>query len=291
MTEHDDQELAKGRATVKLMANGNIAGRAAGRGVARRHSRSGFSIIELLVAIIIIGILVAVLVPVVSNRAEQARIARVNSDLQTIGDSLERVAVDTGYFVRLFALNDVLRGDGVAFTRLNSPVDRSDGLTDYSLSQPFLQFPTSNSLFVDPATGDFVIGLDRTDFIDRLLATESSYDGSVTWGGPYMNFQKDSNVYANVVARDAIPDDPWGNDYMFFTREGLVLEPNGVIVDATSPLTSGGFGNGGAFDCEVFDRPTVVSLGPNGLPGNGIAGSGPDNIFGGFDDYFRQFGR
>ncbi|HMZ51991.1 MAG TPA: prepilin-type N-terminal cleavage/methylation domain-containing protein, partial [Candidatus Sumerlaeota bacterium] len=73
-----------------------------------RRRRAGFSIIELLVAIIIIGILVAVLIPVVANRTAQARLARAQSDLKNLGEAEERVGVDTGFYIRLFALNDVL---------------------------------------------------------------------------------------------------------------------------------------------------------------------------------------
>lgn len=258
-----------------------------------RRSRRGFSIIEILVSIIIIGILVTVLLPVVSSRSEQARIARVQQDLQTIGDAQERIAIDMGYYVRLFAVNDVLRGDGVAYNRaLPADVtDRADGMTDYQtvVAQTFLQFPTNNSLFIDTRTGGFA-GVNRDELIGRLLASESRYDGTVIWNGPYMNFQKDRNRYAGDVARDGVPDDPWGNNYMLFTRAGVFLEPNGTLETGLAVLTTGGFTAGTAYNAlDVFDRPTVLSLGPNGLPGDGIVG-GLNGVFGKDDDYTRPFG-
>ena len=272
----------------------------------RTSSRRGFSIIELLVAIIIIGVLVAVLIPVVSSRTEQARAARVQADLQAIADAMERVENDTGYLVRLFALNDVLRGDGVGYKRdpRTAPIDRADGLTDYqsTVTQPYLQFDgSSNGLFIDPKTSAYALNVTRDEVIARLIANESTYDGSIAWNGPYVNWQKDKNVYAGdtTALRDSVPDDPWGNNYLLFlppktingtTQGGLVLEPSGRIVVTNVGQTGNQFSQGGSFATDVFDRPTLVSLGPNGQPGNGGGGTG-DGTFGGGDDYVRSFGR
>lgn len=252
-----------------------------------RSSRSGFSIIELLVAIIIIGILVLIILPVISNRTEQARVARVNADLEHLAEAMERQAIDTGYYVRLFALNDVYSGDGVAFNR-GTNNDVADGLTDYTVSNPFYQFNTSNSLFINISTGDFA-NVDRADLIARLGRSETRYDGSIGWNGPYINWRRDENLYNNVLGPTGIPDDPWGNDYLFFTRRGLLLEPDGEFVTSASPAVGGGLTGGGTFETDVFDRPTIVSLGPNGLPGDGLPTAGPE--FGRGDDFYRSFGR
>jgi prepilin-type N-terminal cleavage/methylation domain-containing protein len=272
-----------------------------------RGPRAGFSIIELLVAIIIIGILVAILIPLVSQRSEQARVARVQSDLEHIAEAMQRVGIDTGYYIRLIALNDLLFGDadingsgGVGFNRGFNPNDIADGLTDYfpNVANPFYQFPTANSLFIDQATGLFA-GNDpftgtyrgtptRDAIILRLIAAESRYDATGRWGGPYLSFRSDSTLYNNIVAPTGVPTDPWGNDYILFTRRGMFVEPNGIIAESVSQLASGGFAPGGPYDCLVFDRPTVLSLGPNGTPGNGVPASA-DGVFGRADDYFRQF--
>ncbi|MCC5875934.1 MAG: prepilin-type N-terminal cleavage/methylation domain-containing protein [Candidatus Sumerlaeia bacterium] len=261
-----------------------------------RANQKGFSIIELLVAIIIIGILVAVLIPIVSNRSEQARVARANADLENLSEALQRVAIDTGYYVRLFALNDLLFGNaditgsgGIGFNRGDTPIEFADGLTNYlpGVAQPYYQFPTNNSLFIDPRTGDFA-NRTRASIIVNLVAAESRYDATGIWGGPYLSFRSDNMLYNNVVEPTGIPTDPWGNDYILFTGRGMILEPNGTLVESVNVLASGGFGPGGAFDATVFDRPTVLSLGPNGLPGNGDAAS-TEGFFGRGDDFFRQF--
>ena len=259
------------------------------RGVLSRGQR-GFSIIELLVAIIIIGILVAILVPVISSRTEQARQAKVQSDLENLAAQMERAAVDTGYYVRIFVLNDVLFGDGIGFDRGDND-DVADALRDYrtTITQPFYEFPTQNSLFIEPRTGDFA-EVDRDRIIERLTVAESRYTGAIVWNGPYINWQQDNNLYNDVLAPDGIPDDPWGNNYLFFTREGLLLEPDGEFVTSTDVLDTGGFATSGQFDTELFDRPTMLSVGPNGVPGNGIAGS-DEGEFGKGDDFARPFGR
>jgi prepilin-type N-terminal cleavage/methylation domain-containing protein len=294
------QAAMKGHTTVKT------TGLQITRKRRRASARRGFSIIELLVAIIIIGVLVAVLIPVVSSRTEQARVARVNADLQAMADAMERVENDTGYLVRLFALNDVLQGDGVGYKRdpRVAPVDRADGITDYrqTVTQPYLQFDGStNGLFIDPRTSDYALNTTRNDVIDRFIANESSYDGSLAWNGPYVNWQKDRNLYSGDTTplRDGIPDDPWGNNYLLFlptksvsgsTQGGLVLEPSGLIVATTVRQTGNQFFQGGGFATDVFDRPTIVSIGPNGVPGNGAGGTG-EGTFGGGDDFVRTFGR
>jgi prepilin-type N-terminal cleavage/methylation domain-containing protein len=256
----------------------------------KKQRRSGFSLIELLVAIIIIGILVLVLLPIIGNRSEQARIARANADIDNLSEALNRVAIDTGFYVRLMALNDVLRGDDIAFDRDQS-VDRVDGLTDYLQSQTFLSDMNGdpNLLFILPSTGDYAPG-NRSDIISRLLDNESTYNGATFWGGPYINWRTDNNIYLGVLGRDGTPDDPWGNNYLFFTRAGLFLEPSGELVMTTvGPSGTGGLQTGGAFDTQVFDRATVLSMGPNGLPGDGQSGS-TDGQFGLDDDLYRGFG-
>jgi len=258
----------------------------------RRRQQRGFSLIELLVAIIIIGILVAVLLPVVSNRTAQARLARAESDIENLSSSMERVAIDTGYYIRLFALNDVLNGDGLPIEDAN---DNFDGITDYVGGTPssFIQFPTNNSLFIDPGTGDFAAGLNRDDIIARFQANETGFDGTLQWNGPYINWQKDTNNFRGIgfddLQKDGIPDDPWGNNYLFFTRAGMVLEPDGVFAESASVRNQGGYDEGGPFDCLIFDRPTILSTGPNGLPGNGQTTSefGDGNT----DDLVRFFGK
>ncbi len=222
---------------------------------------SGFSIIELLVAIIIIGLLIAVIVPILSMRSKEAQHAAAMSDMQHIQDAQERAGVDTGFFYRLYVLDDNWAGDGYG---LGDPLDVQDGLLDEGNNRIY-QNP--KWIFVDVKTGEFFSNADT--FYDNNIraANETAFN----WHGRYITWQRDMN-------RNDIGDDPWGNDYLFFTKAGVVLEPDGDIRNVYIGK------DGLSYDAKVFDRPTILSLGPNGLPGSG---SGTD--FGDDDDLKRQF--
>ncbi|MDX1973789.1 MAG: prepilin-type N-terminal cleavage/methylation domain-containing protein [Candidatus Sumerlaeia bacterium] len=245
----------------------------------------GFSILELLIAVIIIGILAAILIPLISNRTQQARIASAESDLERIGTALSQLAIDTGYYSRIFLLNDI--SGAAAATPLDNPdgiiFDNTQGLT---VTGNYFQ-NISNNLFIlaeGENVGQFVPPNRNSNLIDLLQTDETEFN----WNGPYINWQKDNNAYAAwpSASPDGLPDDPWGNNYLLFTREGLVLEPEGEIVTSTTfPLDNANI-NGGSVNCQVFDRLTILSLGPDGAPG-----SAAEPGLGRGDDIVRQFGR
>ena len=252
----------------------------------------GFTIVELVVAFIIIAILASILVPTMINRAEQARMAATKQELQHLGDAEERVGIDTGFMLRIYALDDVGRpGDGIASTDSSDPVNNPD-VTESILDNQI----TNNNCYVDPerlfiSAASENYSANGTLLFDKLLA-ESAY----SWLGPYLQWQRDENG-------NDWPDDPWGNDYLFFTRAGVIFPPiNGGI-----PAGTGGEdGDGSAqfqptyrqvdvngtpvtYDAIVFDRPTFLSMGPDNLPGNGL-GNPTTNRFGDGDDIIYQIG-
>lgn len=232
----------------------------------------GFSLIELLIAIIILGVLAAILIPIVSNRTKQARLVSAQTDMEHIGEAEARVAIDTGYYVRLWMLNDNIGGD-------NSPFVRGGPLQDDVQSITGGGYFTITSVFIEPSTGELVDSTVSTQQLARLQANETAFN----WNGPYMNWHRDSNLYAGDTGGplpDGIPDDPWGNNYLLFTSEGLVLEPDGQIVTtAALPVDTPGSVSTSGLDFFA-DRLTIVSLGPDGLPGNGgtAIGEGDDIV-------------
>lgn len=55
---------------------------------------AGFSLIELMVVVVILSILAVVIVPRVIDRPDQARVARVKSDLATLSSALDLYRLD-----------------------------------------------------------------------------------------------------------------------------------------------------------------------------------------------------
>jgi prepilin-type N-terminal cleavage/methylation domain-containing protein len=239
--------------------------------------RLGFTLIELLIAVIIIAILVSMIVVVYSNRAAQARITAAQSDVDAIQNAEQHIAIDTGYFFRFYALDDVIGGDGVSPDQWNPatpPTDVTDGIRDEAL-----RTVNTNALdlFVDVKTGDLLPQGDTVIF-PRLALSETAFN----FNGPYLNYTRKYGAKippANNTMVVGLPLDPWSQPYLFFTAKGLIDEANGVMEGPTTTRF------GGSHNTLVFDRPTVLCLGPNNLPGDG----GPTSNFGEGDDIFKQF--
>lgn len=60
----------------------------------RNRAQAGFSLLELMVVVVIISILALVIVPRVIDRPDQARIARVQSDLAVLENALQLYKLD-----------------------------------------------------------------------------------------------------------------------------------------------------------------------------------------------------
>jgi len=59
---------------------------------------NGFTIIEVMVVVVILGILAAVIVPKIMSRPEQARLVKVKQDILAIQSSLDLYKLDNGYY-------------------------------------------------------------------------------------------------------------------------------------------------------------------------------------------------
>ncbi len=65
---------------------------------ARRDSRRAFTLIELLLVLVILGVLAAIVVPKFSGRTEQARITAAKTQIATFSTALDAFEVDNGYY-------------------------------------------------------------------------------------------------------------------------------------------------------------------------------------------------
>jgi general secretion pathway protein G len=63
-----------------------------------RPRQSGFTLVELLLVLVILGVLAAIVVPKFSNRTEQARQTAAVSQISTFSTALDAYEVDTGSY-------------------------------------------------------------------------------------------------------------------------------------------------------------------------------------------------
>jgi general secretion pathway protein G len=59
---------------------------------------SGFTLIEVMVVVVILGILAAIIVPKIMSRPEQARMVKASSDIKAIQSALELYKMDNGIY-------------------------------------------------------------------------------------------------------------------------------------------------------------------------------------------------
>jgi general secretion pathway protein G len=65
---------------------------------ARRASQRGFTLIEIMVVVIIIGLLAAVIVPQVINKVDEARISKAKADIQSLETALTMFRLDNSKY-------------------------------------------------------------------------------------------------------------------------------------------------------------------------------------------------
>lgn len=64
----------------------------------RQQAQRAFTLIELLLVLVILGILAAIVVPKFSGRTEQARRTAAQSQIATFGTALDAFEVDNGFY-------------------------------------------------------------------------------------------------------------------------------------------------------------------------------------------------
>ena len=62
------------------------------------RNRTGFTLVEIMLVVIIIGVLAAMVVPRFAGRTEQAKIARAKSDIAAISLALDLYEMDVGQY-------------------------------------------------------------------------------------------------------------------------------------------------------------------------------------------------
>jgi len=250
------------------------------------RDKLGFTIIELLIAVIILGILVMIIIPRISNRTKQAKINACLSELKELAEAERRLEIDYGYYGRLYMLDDVAGGDRIANGYVSvTPKDRIDGIADEdptNVEAGTIPNPESQNYFI-------YIAQDPLDTNDGLLVANSyNFIDETRYTGPYINYRREMRVIPDNDTSDLmdIPLDPWNSPYLLFTKKGLVDEFTStqfeLLNGPTATLAVNGDGQILATpETSIFDRLTILSLGPDSMIGDGNV---DDDRFGEGDD-------
>lgn len=87
------------------------------------HKRSGFTLIEILLVVVIIGILAGIAIPHLGGKSEKALIAQAQSNINSLGMAIQEYEMTNGdYPSSLDALLDESKG-GPFMEKKNIPVD------------------------------------------------------------------------------------------------------------------------------------------------------------------------
>ena len=79
------------------------------------RTNSAFTLIELLIVLVILGVLAAIVVPKFAGRTEQAKTTAASSQISIFGSSLDQFEVDTGSYPKgKNGLNDLVKQPGNA---------------------------------------------------------------------------------------------------------------------------------------------------------------------------------
>ncbi|MCE5229131.1 prepilin-type N-terminal cleavage/methylation domain-containing protein [bacterium] len=257
---------------------------------------AGVTMTELLVVVVVVSLLATIAVPVYTNQAAKARVATTTMEMKEIAEAEQRCAMEFGYYIRFYALNDGFTGDTIPNCSIDSKLGGVADNAYYHSDRPEQIYHRPPEIFLTTDHG--LPPSDGKALFARLIQNETAFG----WDGPYINWHRDVN-------QNDWPDDPWGNDYMFFSFDGAIYPPPDKTNpfeyfpdNDTSPImasqgpeyqVSPASGIGTTvlrrfYTGRVFDRPTVLSLGPNGLPGNGTDAA--DDGYGKGDDIIYQFG-
>ena len=213
------------------------------------RGNKGFTLIEIIVAVALVAILSAAIAPSVLNNISQGRVARAQSDVQTLGAGIARFKSDVGVYPRL------VKG---------SVPDTTGQRIDY-LASFGGEFPTktSNAKWFDAQTAftkEVVTKGSVEDFNSHIImgktraAADSLYPRAADPDNPNL-----IGFRGGVISAD--PSDPWGNKYVanvaalgFPGQAVWVISagPNGLL--ETSVSDSGFFAADTVFSDDIGFR-------------------------------------
>lgn len=223
----------------------------------KKTALAGVTLTELIVVLAIVSLLATLAVPVVINRAREARIAVARAEVQALAQGEEICGIEHGFYVPLQML------DNIPFVDTFRDGNRTDDIFNDI-------FPSDIQLIsVDVNSSQQITNgqtqLNAGSSIAILLESD--------WKGPFAQpqrvFRNPGSTASSQVERFDHPLDPWGNAYRLYSPEGIVgssagADPNGTPA-TNAIMNTSSFSNGELTNTyDWFDRYAVVSFGPDG---------------------------
>ena len=192
----------------------------------REMNRSGFTLIEIVIAVAIVAIFAAALSPMVFRHLEESKITKAQNETETIATAMLSYYKDTGKW-------PVTNADGPTGNAVNRVISSATVAIGAGAGAA-----TGAALWATDGTakalGDYLYynNADDDSAVDGTGSDEANEDwptnGRGSWKGPYVD------AYSIT--------DPWGNAY----------------------VVNSNYFPGGAYSGSVRHRVLVLSAGPNG---------------------------
>ncbi len=232
---------------VPRMPKNRIVGR---RGRALRPS-VGFTAIEISAVASIIAILALILIPIVRNQVDKAKIVAAQDDMASIEKGMTIAFAETGFYFRLMDLTlpgaedptITPAGNVLPIALWNRPVLPTEAVRlGTSWDGPYYAIHRGQAVSEILTTRPYLF---RGDSPGGLPTPD---------GGPILVLQEDEDFLdddGNGLDRAVHPIDPWGSPYIFFGA--------GMIGDFGNPETDNTETN--------YSTAVVYTVGPDGIPG------------------------
>ena len=112
------------------------------------RKQQGFTLVEILIVVVILGILAAIVIPQFTNASEAARASNLISQLQSIRSQLELYQLQhNGLYPAADAMDGSDDPDGLTFDNLINPTDQTGGIVavgTVGAFGPYMQKPSVN---------------------------------------------------------------------------------------------------------------------------------------------------
>lgn len=141
-----------------------------------KQTQKGFTIVELLIVIVVIGILAAITIIAFNGVQERARVQRANSDLNTLAKAIQVARLNADTTLMGVTLSGCTRCAGTQ-AAYDQALDRIGTAANMNLSSLKARDPWGNMYFIDENEGEFPANPCITDGL--TVVNNSAHPGLV----------------------------------------------------------------------------------------------------------------